>query len=235
MNPISTLLLTGANNHDWQRTAPFLQSLLEITGRFTVTLANPPSEVLAGDLSACQLFVVDYNGTMWSEPAQNNFLQRVRQGAGVVIYHAANNAFTGWTEYEKLVGLLWREGTGHGAFHEFEVRVTNHEHSITRGLADFRTEDELYHRLVPMHGTPVEVLATAYSAPDQGGTGNHEPMLMTTQYGKGRVFHTALGHVWPGDPNGEHRGSSLVAIENQGFQTTFLRGCEWAATGAVTL
>lgn len=233
MQPIRTLLLTGANNHDWARTAPFIKSLMEGAGRFTVTLAEDASAALEADLSGYDLFFLDYNGPMWSEAAKANFIRAVQGGTGVCIYHAANNAFEGWTEYEKLVGLLWREGTGHGQFHEFEVKITNGEHPITRGIADFRIEDELYHRLVQTPGTDVTVLATAFSSPESGGSGAAEPMLMTTRYGAGRVFHTALGHVWPGDPSGEYRGASLVAVENKGFQQTLLRGCEWAATGEV--
>jgi type 1 glutamine amidotransferase len=232
-SPIKTLLLTGANNHDWARSAPFLRDLLTDSGRFHVTYAENASDALEGDLSGIELFLLDYNGPLWSETAQQNFLLAVRNGAGVVVYHAADNAFKGWEEYEKMVGLLWRDGTGHGNFHIFPVEITNREHSITRGVANFSTHDELYHRLVPMYGTPVDILATAYSDPEQKGTGNHEPVLMTSRYGAGRIFHTALGHLWAGDPNGGYRGASLVALENEGFQTTLLRGAEWAARGDV--
>jgi type 1 glutamine amidotransferase len=74
------------------------------------------------------------------------------------------------------------------------------------------------------------ILATAYSdpekngppwSPDVKGTDRHEPMLMAINYGKGRVFHTALGHM-------------DYSMECVGFITTFLRGAEWAATGKVT-
>jgi hypothetical protein len=47
-------------------------------------------------------------------------------------------------------------------------------------------------------------------------------MLWTTQYGRGRVFVTALGH-------------DVGSLGSPGFQTTFARGAEWAATGDVTL
>ena len=38
------------------------------------------------------------------------------------------------------------------------------------------------------------VLATAYSDPQNAGSGRDEPMLMVIDYGRGRVFHTAFGH-----------------------------------------
>jgi len=67
----------------------------------------------------------------------------------------------------------------------------------------------------------VSVLATAYSEPEQRGTGEHEPIMMTVDYGTGRVFHTTLGH-------------DVTALQGTGFQITLQRGTEWAATGAVT-
>jgi HEAT repeat protein len=87
-------------------------------------------------------------------------------------------------------------------------------------------KDELYSQL----RGPAEnltVLATAYDDPAQKGTGEHEPILFTISYGKGRVFHTVLGHVG-------RSGGPLPAMECVGFITTFQRGAEWAATGKVT-
>jgi type 1 glutamine amidotransferase len=68
----------------------------------------------------------------------------------------------------------------------------------------------------------VKVLATAYSDGQKKGTGVHEPMIWTVSYGKGRVFHTPMGH----DAN---------AMRCWGFAGTLTRGTEWAATGTVTL
>ena len=45
---------------------------------------------------------------------------------------------------------------------------------------------------------------------------------MVIDYGKGRVFHTTMGH-------------DVKSIACVGFQTTLQRGAEWAATGKVTL
>lgn len=237
MNTIKVLLLTGANNHDWRRSTPFLKQLLEQSGKFSVDLTENPEKALIdrASLSNYDLFFVDYNGPDWGEQARENFSSAVEEGTGVLIYHAADNSFPGWVEYEKMVGLAWRDGTGHGQFHEFMVHITKPDHPITQGVEDFNTMDELYHCLVHMHGVPYEVLATAYSDPDTGGTGQDEPILLTLQYGKGRIVHHVLGHIWAGDPNGEYKGASYIALENPGFQNTLLRGCEWAAVGTVTI
>lgn len=232
---IKVLLLSGENNHDWTRSTPFCKQVLEDTGRFAVTVAEDPSAALedAQALKGYDLIFSDYNGREWSETAQANFVAAVEGGTDLLILHAADNAFSGWVEYEKMVALLWREGTGHGSFHEFEVKITDHEHPVTRGMQDFCLWDELYHKLVHMHAVPYHVLATAYSNPDQGGTGNDEPVMVVTQYGEARVFHMVLGHVWAGDPNGEYKGASMITFENPGFQQALIRACEWAATGEV--
>ena len=86
-------------------------------------------------------------------------------------------------------------------------------------------KDELYHgqRGPAAH---MEILATAYSAKNRGGTATHEPMIWVIPYGKGRVFTTVMGHVM---------GDDTEAIRCVGFQTLVSRGAEWAATGRVTI
>lgn len=227
---INVLLITGANNHDWQRSSPFLKAMLEKSGKFAVDMTTEPAKALAdrAGLAKYQLFFSDYNSNdRWGEPAETNFLDAVRGGAGVVILHAANNAFPGWEEYEKLCALCWREGTGHGKFHKLDVSIIEREHPIMKGLTDLKEHpDELYHRLVHMHDAPYQILADAISEPAFGGMGTFEPVVVVTHYGKGRVFHNTLGHVWA--------GGDLSALEDPQFQKLTLRGAEWAATGAVT-
>ena len=81
-------------------------------------------------------------------------------------------------------------------------------------------DDELYATLRgPGHN--MTILATAHSDPANNGTGRDEPILMVLNYGKGRVFHTTMGH-------------DVSAMSCVGFMVTLQRGTEWAATGAVT-
>ena len=227
---IQTLVLTGANNHDWTRSAPFCRNLMQSTGRFSVDLTENPSGTLADRLalSKVQLLFVDYNGPDWTQEAKRSFIDAVRDGTGVCILHAANNAFIGWTEYEELCALMWREGSGHGAYHKFDVKFIDAEHPITKGLGPVMKDhpDELYANLVHMHHAPHHVLATAYSSPGSKGSGKDEPVLVVRTYGKGRVFHCILGHVW--------EGGTMETFDNPEFQRVLLRGCEWAATGKVT-
>jgi type 1 glutamine amidotransferase len=230
---IKTLLITGQNNHNWQFTSRVHEETLEATGRFDVDVTDNPASTLAdgAGLGQYKLFVLDYNGERWGSGAEANFAAAVKAGTGVVVIHASNNAFVGWTDYERVCGLMWVNGTtGHGAFHPFDVTFVDHEHPITKGLADFKSHpDELYHKLVNTQSTPFTLLAQALSSSESRGTGKDEPMAVTLAFGKGRVFHTPLGHVWTGDD------VSKASIVDPQFKTLLTRGAEWAATGNVTL
>ncbi len=192
--------------------------------------------------------VSNYNGEPWSEATQQAFEKYVSEGGGFVSVHAADNSFPKWQAYNRMIGVggwggrtekdgpyvRWRDGKfvrdtqagrggSHGKRHPFVVVVRDQEHPITRGLPGswMQAEDELYAELRGP-AESMHVLATAMSAKETGGTGEHEPILMTIDFGKGRVFHTTLGH-------------DVKAMRGVAFQVTLARGAEWAATGAVTL
>ncbi len=230
--PIRALVVAGANNHDWEWTTPVLGEALAETGRFAVRTTVTPGRDLADPavLAATDVIVLNYHGPRWGEPAERAFLAAVERGVGVTVVHAANNAFPGWIEYEKLVGLCWRQGTGHGHFHPYDVEIVDHYHPITQGMEKLRLHpDELYHRLVHMHGAEFRVLLSSYADPKTGGSGRWEPMATAGAYGKGRVFHTPLGHVWSGQL------PTRASVLDPQFRRLLARGTEWAATGAVTL
>lgn len=203
----------------------------------------------APTFSDYDVVVSNYNGQPWSESTQQAFEQYVAGGGGFVSVHAADNSFPEWNAYNRMIGLggwggrnekngpyvRWKEdlkrftrdssagnGGSHGKREPFLVVVRDADHPITRGLPrDFmQTADELYGKLRgPAQN--MHVLATGYSNPATGGTGEHEPLLMTIQFGEGRVFHTTLGH-------------DKDAMQGVAFQVTLQRGTQWAATGAVT-
>ena len=227
---IPVLVVSGANNHDWRWTTPSLVTILEEADLFDVTVTYEPGKDLADAkaLSGYGAVVLDYNGERWGEDAESTFLAAVEAGLGVVIVHAADNHGPGWVEYEKLVGDLWRKGTGHGRFHTFDVEMTDRDHPVTASLPNFVLHpDELYHRLVNVHGVERRVLATSMSDTETGGTGNAEPMVLVKNYGKGRIFHTPLGHAWVNNPvqQASHRDPQ--------FRGLISRGTQWAATGTV--
>lgn len=254
---LKVMVITGQNNHDWKTSSPILKQILENTRLFEVDVATSPPR--KGDMDSFnpnfalyQLVVLDYNGDSWSVRTQRAFINYVKAGGGVVVYHAANNAFPGWKEYNEIIGLggwenrnetsgpyiYWKDGEVvrdsspgrggyHGYQHEFLVINRDTSHPITRGLPQkwMHAKDELY-SLLRGPAKNLHVLTTAYSDPEQSGTGRDEPVLFTIEYGKGRIFHTVLGHAGGEIPP--------PAMECVGFIVTFQRGAEWAATGKVT-
>ena len=104
----------------------------------------------------------------------------------------------------------------------FQIAVREPNHPIMRGLPPLwmHQGDELYARLRGP-GRNMRVLASAYSDPANAGSGRDEPTLLALSFGKGRIFHTTLGH-------------DINALSSVDFIVTLQRGAEWAATGQVT-
>ena len=253
--PIQVLLVDGQSGgpyHNWKLTTPILKKELEETGLFQVTvLTAPPSD---GDFSnfhpefsKFQVIVSNLDSPQWPENLRGEFERYISDGGGLVVVHAADNAFPGWTVYNDMIGIggwrgrneksgpMWYFNDGklvsdaspglagsHGLRRPFQVTAREPDHPILKGLPQvwMHAPDELYATLRGP-GNNMAILATAYSDPQNAGTGHDEPILMTLNYGKGRVFHTVLGH--------DATGLSCV-----GFIATFARGTEWAATGKVT-
>jgi len=201
------------------------------------------------DWDKYQVVVFNYDAPdeRWPDRLKASFEQYVRNGGGFVVVHAADNAFPKWPAYNLMIGIGgWRgrdEKSGpfwyfkdgrlapdssagpagrHGARLPYKIENRVVDHPITKGLPKvwMQVGDELYAALRGP-GANMTVLSTAYSDPANRGTGRNEPILMVISYGKGRVFHTTLGH-------------DLAALNSVGFITTYQRGTEWAATGKVT-
>src|SRR5258708_27404962 len=224
--------------------------IFEVTVATTPPKKSAPEawQSFAPAFAAYRLVVLNYNGDAWPESVRTAFETFVRNDGGVVSYHAADNAFPEWRAFNEMIGLggwgnrnelsgptmpfvdgKWlpdhnrlSAGGHHGKQHPFVVVTRNKTHPVTKGLPErwMHATDELYDSL---RGPAVNMtlLATSYSAPEFDGTGLHEPARFTIKSGKGRVFHTTLGHG----------GDAMRCV---GFIATLQRGAEWAATGAVT-
>jgi hypothetical protein len=197
--------------------------------------------------AAYQVVVSNYDAQDWPAPLRGEFEAYMKNGGGLVVVHGADNAFPGWAAYNEMTGVggwrgrdapagpKWYFQNGkltsdtapgaagqHGHRKPFRVTARAPEHPILKGLPRewMHAADELYTRLRGP-GENMTVLATAYADPANRGTGFDEPMLMAITWGKGRIFHTTMGH-------------DASALSCTGFITTFQRGTEWAATGRVT-
>lgn len=252
---LKLLIVDGQNNHNWKATTPILQEFLTRSGRFEVAVETTPPNKSPAEawngfrpkFADFQVVLSNYNGELWPEQVQRDLEKFVSSGGGLVIVHAANNAFEQWPDFNKMIGLGWRgnsfgdrittndagevvrtpkgqgPGAGHGPQYEFTIRLRDTTHPVVKGLPAewLHTKDELYHGqrgpAADMH-----LIATAFSDSAKGGTGAHEPMIWWIPYGKGRVFTTVMGH-------------DTYSMKCVGFQSVVARGSEWSATGQVTL
>jgi len=144
----------------------------------------------------------------------------MQNGGGFVVVHSADNAFGSWKEFNEMIGvggwggrtaksglcLRFRDGKwvaldvpgpggSHGKARPYVVTTREPNHAVMQGLPArwLHVSDELYDRLRGP-ATNVTVLASAMTDPNTGGSGEEEPVLMAVSYGKGRVFHSTMGH-----------------------------------------
>lgn len=185
----------------------------------------------------------------WPEETQKALEKYMKNGGGFVSVHAADNSFPDWQEYNRMIGLggwgdrnekdgpyvyytnegvLVRDTTpgnagAHGPQHLVPITVRVANHPITKGMPKvwMTTKDECYAKLRGP-GENMTILATGKDMSGKAPTDRHEPILMVLDYGKGRVFHTTLGH-------------DDYSCEGVGFIISFIRGVEWAASGKVTI
>ncbi|MCU1260303.1 MAG: hypothetical protein JWO80_3188 [Bryobacterales bacterium] len=249
---LPVLIVDGMNNHDWQAGTRGVKAILLATGRFTVDVNSAPGQGV--EFSKYRAVIVNFNGghkedgVRWPRAVEQSLDVYVRGGGGLIVLHAANNAFLKWPEWNQMIGLGWRDKSfgpgivisddgqvvtvpagsglnpGHGPRHDFQIRVIDGKHPITRGMPTLwmHPSEQLTHG---QHG-PAEGLTILTSAWSKDVKEN-EPMDWVRDWGKGRIYVTMLGHTWKGEPNPD--------LDCVGFQILFSRGVEWAASGRVTI
>ena len=261
---IRVLIVDGFSNHDWQRTTLLLRGILESAGEFEVQVSSAPQETGSAAWAAWRPHFADFdvviqtcnenaaNGLLqgvkvkpnWPEAVKKDFADYARKGGGVYIFHAGENAFVGWKEYEQMVGLSWRDadfgtairltdtgelvrippgdgrGTGHGQ--RGNVLVTRlGDDPIHAGLPRSWLSPEMevyYYARGPAEG--IKVLA--YARDSDPKLGLLWPVEWTTTYGKGRVYISTYGHLWPGDVE-------APGLQDAAVQTIIPRALEWLA------
>lgn len=197
------------------------------------------------------LVVMDYNGDMWCEEMKEGFIDYLQKAkGGLFLYHAANTIFRDWEEYQKVTALgafggrgeqtegyytTWKDGGmvkyedrgvvgHHGERHDFIITCRNEGHPAvdpTLPKEALQLHDEIYDQTKGPANIK-DVLYTAFSDLETGGTGREEILIFTVDYGVARIFHSMIGHA----------GDSLEdspALTSETFKKTFLAGARWAA------
>jgi type 1 glutamine amidotransferase len=257
-NPIPVLIVDGFSNHDWRQTTILTKWILEESGLFKVDISTIPTDsiqLLNWEPKFTDYAVVIQNTNniftphlRWPVQAELDLENFVKKGGGLYILHSANNAFSHWKEYEKMMGMGWRpstfgyaleidssrniirippgegSGTGHGNRFNALIQILN-PHPINMGYPDkWQTTDTEVYNFSRGYAENLTVLSYAY---DSTSTHRMWPVEWVVAYGKGRVYNSSLGHVWQGDVY----PANFRCI---GYQTTVIRVTEWLAYGQVT-
>ena len=217
------LILSGSNNHEWQKTTPFLEHLYNETGMFRVEVTDRPDTLNSGRINEFDVIVSNWNSwpqndVRWPKELEDAIIDFIKKGGGFVTYHASSSAFYNWPEFKNISTAAWIDSTWHGKNSDTRVVVSNQKHRITKDLEDFVIFDELWVNAEKNSSFDVLGFATNDEITKKGV--ESQPAIMIKELGKGRIFHSILGH-------------DVRAMQNTGFQTLILRGTEWAATGNV--
>lgn len=210
------LIVTGCDypGHQWRKTTPALTNLLSRDPRLQVEVLYDPNKLGDVDLKQFDAVILHFMNWETTSPpvsARSNLQQFVQSGKGLMLIHFACGAWQDWKEFREIAGRVWNPKLRpHDPRGAFIVEIVDKEHPITRGLKDFQTDDELYTCLDGER--PIHVIAKAKSKVDN----KDYPMAFVFEYGRGRVFHTVLGH-------------DVKAITNSAVPELFRRGCAWAA------
>jgi type 1 glutamine amidotransferase len=255
---IRVLIVDGFSNHNWQQTTLLAKRILESSGLFSVDVSTtPPTQSSSGwdswrpDFARYDVIVQNCNShggrPAWPLAVQHDLENFVANGGGLYILHSANNAFPQWKEYNRMIGLGWRDkdfgsaitiesdgtikripaGQGDKTSHgkRFDALVTRlGEHPIHTNLPDqWRVADVEVYRYAR---GPAENLTVLSYARDPE-TGLNFPIEWVVRYGKGRVYNSTFGHVWKDAVN-------PPAMRCVAFQTLLIRAVEWLSGNEVT-
>lgn len=219
-------LLSGGKrqHHGYRDQAFYLANVLENTGRFEVTLGEDAAILETPAIRKYDLIIVNADRRddefKFTRSQQEALFDFVRSGHGYVSIHGADNAAADWLPAwkEMLGGVYSHFGLPDGKYRKgtYTVKITDTTSPVTRGLEDFPIEDELYYQLQLM--PDVQPLATI----EYQGTA--WPVAWTRTFGKGRVFHTTMGHRDFG-PNKKD------PLHDPNLARLVVQGIEWVAAG----
>jgi len=148
---INILILSGKNNHEWQKTTPVLLKIYEDSKLFRATVSERPDTLTYTMLKKFDVVVSNWNSWpdndfRFSKAWEDDFLRYVKEGGGIVSVHAGASSFYSWKEYQGIGIGRWGKETHHGLQKKARVVQFNQGHPITRGIKDFYIVDEIWEK-----------------------------------------------------------------------------------------
>jgi type 1 glutamine amidotransferase len=223
--PIKILILSGRNNHEWQKTTPLLARIYTETRLFSVTITDLPDTLTYKQLKNFNVVVSNWN--TWPDnnlrfPArwEKDFSKYINGGGGAIFIHAGASSFYGWDDYHKIGIGRWGKDTKHGEQTRGKISGFDREHPITKVFKDFYITDEIWEKTDIYPGARPVASVTATDTKDSHQIS--ENCAFVNSAGRGLSFFTTLGH-------------NERALLNSGLQTMILRATQWVAKREVTI
>ncbi len=258
MEKIKALIVSGVLTieHNYRESEERIRTVLESTGRFDVRVTEEFRGATMETVKGYDLLIYNYDGKSMPtdryqrlDPgAEETLFRFVREGGGFVIHHSASILDPGLPEeYYKIWGYyIPAEKCRRCPQDDLTAKVVYGD-PITEGLSPtfLCPTDDLFGGGEQYPGTNPQTLATLYDdvnfykvdwwppkhhpvhIPDGDlnklpGVNRDVPVAWKNTYGKGRVFGCSIGH-------------GIDTFRRFDFLGLYVRGCEWAATGEVTL
>lgn len=211
----SALIVWGGwSGHDPEECAAIYRRWLHEDG-FSVRVETDIAVFGDPSIHDLSLIVPIYTMSKIEREHAQNFAKAVENGVGVAGHHGGmSDAFRDSVDYQFVVGGQWVAHPGNVI--DFTVDVKKPEDPIMQGIpASFSYKSEQYY----MHMDPsVDVLATTTFSGEHAywTKGVVMPVVWKRMYGKGKVFHSTLGH-------------RVTEFEVPEMATILRRGVNWAA------
>jgi uncharacterized protein len=180
-----------------------LKEIGDRSGAFEVTATKDCSLISRDGLKPYDAVVFYTTGELpITDEQKAALLDFIKSGKGFVGIHSATDTFYKWPEYGEMIGGYFDQHPWH---QEITVKVEDKRHPATRHLdKSFQIKDEIYqfkdfsrervHVLLSLDPGSVDLTLPAVHRKDKDFA-----LAWWRNYGKGRVFYTALGHreeVW---------------------------------------
>ncbi len=213
MTKSALIVWGGWDGHTPEQSARIVGAMLEEHG-FGVDI-EPTTEAFADEgLSKYDLIVPAITMSRIEKEELTNLLAAVRNGTGLAGFHGLmTDSFRNEPDYQFMTGGQWVAHPGN--IIDYTVNVKTGSDPIVEGISDFPYRSEQYY----MHFDPsIEVLATTTFTGEYFDEidGVVMPVVWKRRFGKGRVFHSTLGHV-------------ADEFQVPQMRTIFERGALWAA------
>ncbi|WP_108459835.1 ThuA domain-containing protein [Devosia naphthalenivorans] len=210
----SALIVYGGwSGHDPEECAAIYRRWLHEDG-YSVRMATETSAFADPSIHDLSLIVPIFTMSKIEKAEAENLTKAVENGVGLAGHHGGmSDAFRESVEYQFMVGGQWVAHPGN--IIDYTVDVADPLDPIMAGVKSFPYTSEQYY----MHVDPSNhVLATTTFTGEHASwiEGVKMPVVWKRKHGKGRVFHSTLGH-------------QAKEFDNREMATILRRGMNWAA------